>query len=528
MAFCLFAGCSGNHTVYSRLSEADTLLQTDPAAALDSLSRLDASSLRGREKAYYGLLHTIALHKNQIPFTSDSAIAESRKWYEKQHNDVHNQARALFYHGLVIYLLSNEAKTAFQLMHQAFQTLEENRIQDDKLRALICAYLGRIHNGNEHNLEEAAFYFRNALEAEKRLGNQRNQILDARDLLVCLVKMNKKEEAQNMVRILDSLLAASPTIALESPKNAKAIYYLHIENNLDSALFYTKKWKPVTADIGAKENLLAGIYRRQGQADSALFYEKISFAHCRPEDIPALHVYYNNMADDYQHLNHPDSAAHYARLAYEALQDQQARRTEKRILELEKQYDVAARDAELDKARYHQNLLYVSLAAMALLAGGLFLLFRAQSRKLKSEQVTHSIIRAATKTHQNTLSLIKPLYTKRKTSVDELQAKLKDLSSQLRKDFSQNFSEAIEENRQALTSRQQEVLMKLPGERAKTVFILTELGYDEQEIAEYTCTSFDSVRVTINNIRKIRFPDKPGMTEEQAGNDEREAGKDDG
>ena len=70
--------------------------------------------------------------------------------------------------------------------------------------------------------------------------------------------------------------------------------------------------------------------------------------------------------------------------------------------------------------------------------------------------------------------------------------------------------------------------MKLPGERAKTVFILTELGYDEQEIAEYTCTSFDSVRVTINNIRKIRFPDKPGMTEEQAGNDEREAGKDDG
>lgn len=34
------------------------------------------------------------------------------------------------------------------------------------------------------------------------------------------------------------------------------------------------------------------------------------------------------------------------------------------------------------------------------------------------------------------------------------------------------------------------------------VFILSELGYKEEEIAQYTCTSVDSVRVTINNNRK--------------------------
>ena len=520
IAICLFSGCSDKRTVFVRLSEADSLLQTNPAAALDSLSLLNPASLQGHEKAYFSLLHTIALHKNQIPFTNDSSIAASRAWYAKQDNDAYNQARAFFYHGLVLHLLSKDEEEACHLMHEALQLLNQHSIQDDKLTALACVYLGQINDKKEHNLPEAITYYRKAVEAELRLGNPRNLILDVCDLLTCLVKQQDSEAADSVKSMLDSIMEASPSIKLEKPNNTKAIYFLQSKQELDSALYYCLKWNPSPSDFGAKQSILSDIYHKKGLLDSAIVYQKTAYQYRRLTDEPLFHVYFMQLADLYGQLNHPDSAAHYARLAYEALQDQQARRTEKRILELEKQYDVAARDAELDKARYHQNLLYVSLAAMALLAGGLFLLFRVQSRKLKSEQVTHSIIRAATKTHQNTLSLLKPLYTKRKTSVEELQAKLKDLSSQLRKDFSQNFSEAIEENRQALTSRQQEVLMKLPGERAKTVFILSELGYDEQEIAEYTCTSFDSVRVTINNIRKIRFPDKPGMTEEQAGKDD--------
>lgn len=77
-----------------------------------------------------------------------------------------------------------------------------------------------------------------------------------------------------------------------------------------------------------------------------------------------------------------------------------------------------------------------------------------------------------------------------------------DLATTLRKGFSDNFATAIESCLEALTPRQRADIQKLSGERAKTVYILTELGYGEEAIAEYTCTSVDSVRVTVNNNKK--------------------------
>ena len=73
----------------------------------------------------------------------------------------------------------------------------------------------------------------------------------------------------------------------------------------------------------------------------------------------------------------------------------------------------------------------------------------------------------------------------------------------MRKGFTDNFAAAIESSQDALTPRQRADMQKLSGERAKTVYILTELGYDEDAIAEYTCTSADSVRVTINNNKRV-------------------------
>ena len=43
---------------------------------------------------------------------------------------------------------------------------------------------------------------------------------------------------------------------------------------------------------------------------------------------------------------------------------------------------------------------------------------------------------------------------------------------------------------------------KLSGERAKIVFILSEMGYSDVEIAEFTCTSVDSVRTLGNNNQR--------------------------
>ena len=224
----------------------------------------------------------------------------------------------------------------------------------------------------------------------------------------------------------------------------------------------------------------------------------------RDSDTLSFHVYYQNLADLYSQLGETDSTARYAQLAYEALRESVTKKTEKRVLELEKQYDLAAKEAELERMRHHRGLLAVSLAALLLLAGGLALLLRNREQKLRAERITRSFVQAAARTHQFTLSSLKPLTAPRKSAtVEGLKREIGNLATTLRKGFTDNFAAAIESSQDALTPRQRADMQKLSGERAKTVYILTELGYDENAIAEYTCTSADSVRVTINNNKRV-------------------------
>lgn len=500
---CSISSCSSwSHDYQAQLIEADSLLNKHPAAALDSLLSIDPQVLCKADNAYYNLLLTIAYHKNYLSFQGDSSIASALKWFVKSGKSPRNTARAYLYNGLVLNARSYLDTVAYQYMRASLCILEENNIQDERLKALAYAYLARTNDIN-NNLQEAVTYYRKAVVAEARLDNVRNLIINQCNLLTCLVKMGSVTEAGSVLKSLDSTLAFHPEIQIESTDNAKAIYYLNSAKDLDSALFYCQKWNVHPADAGAKENMMAVIYRQKGQYDNAILWEKASFVHARLEDSLSRHVYFRHLAEDYNQLGNADSSAHYARLAYQALYDQQAHRTEKRILELEKQFDIASKEAELETTRHRQNLLTVIILALSFLIAGLFMLVRSRNKKLRAEQFTRSIVQASAKTHQNTLSLLKPLCIRRKSNtVEDLQSKLAVITTDLRKGFTHNFSDAIEKNRHALTPRQQDMLQMLSGERAKTVFILSELGYSEEEIAEYTCTSADSVRVTKNNNRK--------------------------
>lgn len=505
LAANLLVSCVDDYSVYVRLSEIDDLLQTDPEGALESICLINSNSLRGREKAYYGLLQTIALHKNQIPFTSDSTIAESREWYEKHNDDFYNQARSFFYHGLALHLLSKDDAYAYQLMLRAMQIIDSNAIKDDRLTALVCAYLGKINDTGEYNPQEAVRFYRKAIEAEQQLGNTRNLILDVCDLLICLVKGNDTQEAPIIKAKLDSLLEAFPTIKLEKPNNANTIYYLYFDNKLDSALFYCRKWHPSSADSGAKDNLLAGIYRRKNQPDSAIFYEKASLSHIRLKDKMARHVYYRHLADDYNQLGNADSSAHYARLAYEALKDQQDKRTEKRILELEKKYDVASREIELERTRRDRDiavlLLFFALIAITLLLWNKRLLHKnneLRRREGLKDAFAKTIIQSVVTTYSGVnqrLAIIHNLPDK------ERQAALNKFIQDNKYRSSANLLSALEKSNSTLPEHIQQVASSLEGAQQKTVFILTELGFTPAEIGKMLGISSSHVRMVKTVIR---------------------------
>lgn len=505
LVFFFISGCGSRQTTSAYLREIDSIITENPHAAFDSLVELHANhpSLKGFDKAYYELLFTIAQHKNNIAFSSDSLIGDARRWFENNGEYPHHTARALFYNGLVLHYLAIDDTTACKMMKKTLQIVSDNGIEDNRLEALTCAYLGRINDYHTANYTEAAQYYEKAVNLERKNGNAKNLVYDYCDLLSCLNKKRDFANARIVLDSLDSTLSANPDIQLEVVNNAKALYYLHSEMDLDSAYIYCQRWRPDKNNVGAKQNMLADIYRKKGPIDSAIIYEKLSFSNRRQSDSLSIHLYYKHLSDDYEQLGKPDSALHYAKLAYATLRDYLDRKTEKRILELEKQYDMMARQASLDRIRNNRNLLMALLASCVILAASLAGFLHIKKKQLATEKVSRSLIQAAAKTHQNTLSLLNSLKDKpRSRTVESLQNNIKDITKNLRTGFSNNLSEAIESNLNSLPRNLREGVSSLTGARSKTVFLLSQFGYTDEEIAAYTCMSVDSVRVTKNNNEK--------------------------
>ena len=497
------SGCSSRFCNATALANIDKILNSSPAAALDSLSALDVHLMEESEKAYYNLLFTIAQHKNHIPFTNDSAIAFAHQYFQKQTEDYYNQARSGFYLGLVLYKLSSSDERAYSYMREAANLIQKHAIDDNRLSALLYAFLGRI---NDHNLnyEEAISFFQAAVEAEKALGNQRNLILDYCDLIVALTQVNSIR-VHSVYQELERTLDENADIHLENVNNTKAIYYLHADKNLDSAYHYCMKWKPAPSDKGAQQFMLASICQEMGKISEAITYEKTAYAARRPADSLSYHIYYRKLSDLYEQLGDADSTAHYARLAYKALHDRFEQKTEKRILELEKQYDVASREAALERERRVRNVALLLLAFALVVAALLFWQWRLmrrnealRQREALKDAVAKSVVNAVVATYSG---INKRLGVIHNLPEKERQDALNRFIQENKTNVSRNLLVALEANYNDLPEDVRQVDALLDGAQQRTVFILTEMGFGPGEIGKMLGISSSQVRTVKTAVR---------------------------
>ena len=496
--------CSKTPSVKERLSGIDKLLQVDPQRGIDSLNAIDIKNFNYSEVAYYNLLLTIAQHKGNIPFTSDSLISFSRQWFES-HGDTYNFARACFYHGLTVLFVMKDNALACEEMRQALQLLSSSHIKDERLEALACAYLGRINDLRILNLPEAAKYYRRAVEIESRLNNGRNLISDYCNLLVCYVKMGEASLARETLTTLDSVQAVFPECKLEKTKNAKALYYLHSSSDIDSALFYSLSWNPTSEDASAKAFLLSEIYQRKELWPEAIAYAKEALNDRRESDTLSFHVYYSNLADLYSQLGVADSAAHYAQLAYGALKESVSQKTEKRILELEKQYDLSAKEAEVERERNRRNILLVLLCTLLAIIGLLGWQWKILRKNAALEQreslkdiFARSVLNAIVDTYSGTNKRLTVIHN---LPDEERQGALNRFIQDNKSNAAKNLSAALEENFDALPGNVREVFALLDGVQQKTVFILTEMGFPPGEIGRMIGISSNQVRTVKTAVR---------------------------
>ena len=99
------ASCSDRSgQVSSALAAADSLMLTQPQAALDTLSGIDSARVRRMDRsewAFYTLLTTEAEYKCWLPVAQDTAISEAVRYYRRR-GPKDRLARALTMQGAVL------------------------------------------------------------------------------------------------------------------------------------------------------------------------------------------------------------------------------------------------------------------------------------------------------------------------------------------------------------------------------------------------------------------------------------------
>lgn len=114
-AVILFSACNGeqNKVVHARLQQWDACIEKSPEAIGDSLTRLNLQELSRANRAYHGLLKTIADDKNYIDSGSDSLINSVLSYYSQHAKNSNNHIRALIYQGVVHIRMGDRASTTY-------------------------------------------------------------------------------------------------------------------------------------------------------------------------------------------------------------------------------------------------------------------------------------------------------------------------------------------------------------------------------------------------------------------------------
>ncbi len=499
------SSCCTSKTVLNHLEDIDSLLVQNPSQALDSLARFNIKDLSQQERALYGLLVTIATHKTGGSFKNDSLISESSSWFTKHDKNSHDAARAFFYHGLVLDKIAPRGDTFSFHYYKKAQKLLQGPVQDDKLLGLLFTYLGKKFD-RENTLDLAAGCFTSAIQREKKNGNHRNMFLDYCLLINCLIKADSISLAKQQFAQFEQLLQQHPDIRLENINNTKAIYYLYCDDNLDSSLFYCRKWQPAPSDVSAKEQMLADIFKKKEQWDSSLLYQRSVLLHRRPSDSLSYHVIYKELSDRYASVGNSDSSAYYTNLAYLSLNETLDKKIDKRILELDKKYDKALEEEKLLRTIRERDtaLLLLALASIALaLAGFMFILSRknrALSHKMDlRSKVVNAVVKSVAATYNGInkrLTIIHNLPDNRRQ--DEINRLITDNKCNI----ASNLEKALADLYSELPDTIQMVVMLLSGTQQKSVFILSELGCSNREIEQLLGIPGNAVRSVKVSIRK--------------------------
>lgn len=369
----LFAACNRerNRTMLIRLQQWDEISDDNPEALNDSLQQVNPADLSRLNKAYYGLLKTIADDKTFVPFSSDSLINETEKQLQRHQRGSELHIRSLIYQGIVRYRIGVTDSTMFVPLKNAEQLYANLQPPNPKIGYLMYYYLGKTleHNDND---EEAAPYYRKALQSAENEENKKH-IFDAYMALYWNEIINDnlaagKDYLDSLERFADISVDAAYFLL-----NAKSVFF-ELEGNYETALNTIKEQLALLPNVktSVRESglyySLSKIYRNTQAADSAMHYGLQAIEHTKDTLYQHNYLLFENVADIAETRGDFETANHYRKKAAKTYKRAAEQTNKTRILELEKKYNHTTAENKALKARVVTRTMYaVTLVLLAAL-----------------------------------------------------------------------------------------------------------------------------------------------------------------
>ena len=390
----LLAGCDHDTATLQELSRIDSMVyHQHEQEALPLLQQMNIEQFSKKERAYHAVLLSMALYKNYVPFTSDSAINEAVNYFKKSGDDL-KYLKALVAQGCVLEDMGNleQAVDSYHRAEKLPLSTDSSMIAYAKLR------LGKLYQGQVIGSGTIALQkYKEALPLYQSLGDKHYEQVCLTSIGGIYRNIDDKHDSA-VIYMKDAIELAqeeNDEYNVFSNRYILSEYYLVREQDYQSSKKYALQAisaDPAIIDHPRAHYRLASSYMFLGQPDSAVYYlKRAPVAKTAMDSI----VYFELMSElEHRYWKNEGKSKDYIQLAHAIADSLTINGLNHRLLEVEKKYDVQL--AELNQvkneSRLKGTLLLAALLALGLLALA-FLVWRYRNQ-LKTRQNEVEMLKA--------------------------------------------------------------------------------------------------------------------------------------
>ncbi len=385
----LLAGCDHDTATLQELSRIDSMVyHQHEQEALPLLQQMNIEQFSKKERAYHAVLLSMALYKNYVPFTSDSAINEAVNYFKKSGDDL-KYLKALVAQGCVLEDMGNleQAVDSYHRAEKLPLSTDSSMIAYAKLR------LGKLYQGQVIGSGTIALQkYKEALPLYQSLGDKHYEQVCLTSIGGIYRNIDDKHDSA-VIYMKDAIELAqeeNDEYNVFSNRYILSEYYLVREQDYQSSKKYALQAisaDPAIIDHPRAHYRLASSYMFLGQPDSAVYYlKRAPVAKTAMDSI----VYFELMSElEHRYWKNEGKSKDYIQLAHAIADSLTINGLNHRLLEVEKKYDVQL--AELNQvkneSRLRGSMLLAALLALALLAAA-FLVWRYRNQlKMRQHEV---------------------------------------------------------------------------------------------------------------------------------------------